>query len=310
MSKNQYIKRIKKTIESFDYKFLIFLLISTVLWLSLQFSKTNVQSFNLGMNYILPNNRLFGSQPDQSLVVKLKSKTWNLLSSKKFSEKLDLRLNDKYNQVVSQAELFNLVNNYVDDKYEIISIIPSSISIRLVDPASKKIPVRLKGTVKPKNGYSIIGKLKLIPDSIVIMGVQKDINEIEEWFTAEPLAINLQEDISQLMDLEPNDMSINLSPRQVKIQVKIDRLAEKSFKKKILDSAQDSMYTIPTYALVKLSIPLRDLEKVNENNILIGIENYSPDDTISSYKIEVKQLPKDTKLLQIIPDNVTVYSNK
>ncbi len=309
MSEDNFITKIKLFIKSFDFRFLVFLLISTVLWLSLQFSKTNIQTYSIGVNYIVPDTKLLAQEPERKIIVKLKSKTWNLLNTNKFNDDIDIRLTKQNNQIVSEATLYNLLKEHIDTKYDIISLIPSSISVQLVNPSMKKVPVVLKGAIQPKSGYSVINGLSIIPDSITVYGKDDDIVDIESWYTEKAIESGISSDIDKLMNLEPNKMtnSISISPRQVRVQATIDRLAEKSFKKKIITTASDSMYSIPVYALVKLAVPLRNIDKIDAKDIYLSLDGFKYGDSISSYKLKVNHLPASSKLLQISPEQVTVY---
>lgn len=306
---DEYFKNIKRFIQSFDYSFLIFLLLATVLWLSLQFSKTNIQTYNIGLNYIVPDQKLLDQQIDQRIIVKLKSKTWNLLNINKFDKKIDIRLQDRSSQILSEAALYNLVKETVKSKYEIVSIIPSSINIKLLEAKSKMIPVKTKGPITVKSGYSLLNEIQIIPDSIRIFGSQEDIKEIDTWYIDKALDPNMDKDMDQLVNLEILEItnSISISPRQVRLQFQIDQLAEQSFKKKIIPESIDSIYSIPTYALVKLAVPLRNLDKVSALDLNISLEAINSIDSTEEYFLRINTIPKNSKLLSLEPSKVTVF---
>ena len=306
---DEYFKNIKRYIKSFDYNFLIFLFLATVLWLSLQFSKTNIQTYNIGLNYIIPDQKLLDQQADQRIIVKLKSKTWNLLNINKFEEKIDIRLQDRSSQILSEAALYNLVKEKVKSKYEIVSIIPSSININLLEAKSKMIPVNLKGSIDVKPGYSLLNDIQIIPDSIRIFGSEEDIREINAWYIDKPVGPNLDKDMDQLVNLEVLEItnSISIAPSQVRLQFQIDQMAEQSFKKKIIPETMDSLYSIPSYALIKLAIPLRNLEKVSASDLNIILEPINAIDSTEEYFLRIKSIPSNSKLLTLEPTKVTVY---
>lgn len=309
MSKFNLIKTFKYLIKSFDYRFLVFLFISTLLWLSMQISKTNIQTFNIGINYIIPEQKLLGKNNEENIVVKLKSKTWNLLTSNQFNENIELRLSEDNSQTISEISLYNTVEKHVSEKYEIISILPSSLSIKLLDPTIKKVPIVLKGDISLKSGYSIIGEIHLSPDSITVYGPSSKLANIKQWTFKDHLKKEMSDNVDQLLDLKDVDKKsdVRIMPKQARVNIEIDQYAEKLFKRRIINSDEDSLYALTTYALIKLAIPLRSLDKFDEENVKIELENFEIEDTTLRYKLIVSQLPDYCKILQIDPDSVTVF---
>ncbi|MFQ5823609.1 MAG: YbbR-like domain-containing protein [bacterium] len=108
---------------------------------------------------------------------------------------------------------------------EIIS--PDSISVILDDLQNKKILVNAKIKAKTAPGYTIVGEVKINPDSVNIAGPKSIVSQIDKIFTQEVGYSDIKFDLNETVPLAalPSD-KLNASVKQVDISLNIQKLLE------------------------------------------------------------------------------------
>ncbi|RKY88458.1 hypothetical protein DRQ09_02820 [candidate division KSB1 bacterium] len=106
---------------------------------------------------------------------------------------------------------------------------PDTIKVVLDDKVSKKVPIDYsKIEIKPKTGYILAGKVKLVPDSVLVTGPKKLLKNIKTVSTKLYKLENKTNDFSGEVELEPLPSKLlSLNILKTQFFVSIQRLGEK-----------------------------------------------------------------------------------
>ena len=302
--------------------FLFCLVLTTVLWLLVELSKTyNSQaSFNVVYTNI-PENLLFQNKPVDKLSLELRAPGFSLLKYKIRNKKGSLNLQNIYK---NNRGFYILPNNQkvrltsqLSGEVEVIRVSTDTIFIDLGVNVSKKVPVNLQADLKFKLGYNLIEKVQLVPDSIVILGPEKHIDSIQEISTL-PLSLkDVYEDFNVEIELhQPKEqLNVNLSIKKIQLIGKVDKFTEGHFKIPVTVINEPEGIKInpfPKEIEVVYKAGLSNFSKINENSLLIvyDYKQYEKDSLITFLTPVIKQQSEYITSFKIIPSQIEFLIQK
>lgn len=112
---------------------------------------------------------------------------------------------------------------------EVVGIVaPDSIEIILGKLVRKSVPIRSVINIKPHQGYTQVGKTRLIPDSVWIKGTEKNLGEISYVSTAPYNTQNRKNKLSDVVLLiPPEKKDVTIEKESVQFVTDIQKLMEK-----------------------------------------------------------------------------------
>jgi len=106
-------------------------------------------------------------------------------------------------------------------------ITPDSITVVLDDIEKKRVPVEPKIVPLTAPGHTIVGNIRLTPDSVDIEGPKSLVAQINEVFTQEAEYSDLKFELKKTMALAPLPSDkISLSATQVEVYIDVQKLSE------------------------------------------------------------------------------------
>jgi YbbR domain-containing protein len=217
--------------------FLLFLVLSSIIWLLIELSKSYIAPVVFNVGYIdLPNDIMVQKKPVSELELEIKAPGFILLKYKFKKHKILLNLKNiaktKSNYYILPNKQIAFLNSQFSNEIEIMSVLRDTIYIEIGNSISKKVPIIPNLEIQYKAGYNLVEKLILIPDSVIVSGSKKLIDSIAE-ITTSPLKLNdVFEDIAVdlLLKSPYKSEQIKMSAIKVKINGKIDKFTEGTFK--------------------------------------------------------------------------------
>jgi YbbR domain-containing protein len=222
-----------------------------------------------GVSSEIPNN----------LGVVLKGKGWGLMKiliSKNLVYYLDLtafRKDIKIDLMQNTGDIVNLPSDVI-----VQSINPNFIDVSFDNTISRMIKVKNNTSVQTKDGYTVIGGVKISPDSVRVSGASSIVMKIKfvqtENYIFKDVNSNISRDV-KLIDSLGNQVKVD--PMVVNVSYHLELSAEKTF-----EDIDVNVYGVPIDKDVliippKISITLRggveELSKLTPKDIKIGI-NY------------------------------------
>jgi len=275
-------------------EFFIFLVLTSIIWLLMELSKTYTSSVIFKVTYKnLPSSKLFQSKPDSELGIALKAPGFSLLKYKIKRGKINLNLNKLIKTKSVYALLPNnqlpYLNAQLPSNIEIIKVLEDSITIDLGVNKSKKVPVKPNLKLNFKLGYGLTNTIKIIPDSILITGPKKNIDSITELntFPIELKNINKNIHITSLIKLPSKDKNIEVNSNKVKIDGEVDKFTEGSFTIPVVivnKPKKVEINTLPNTVEVIFQSGLTNYPKISSKSVLIVFDyNQYKKDTLIQY---------------------------
>lgn len=304
----------------FKYRYHIILaslLLSIVLWLSLnlnqvyEIEKSVPLKFNINKPYAVSGNIPL------NLEVKFKGTGWNLI--RLFTS---LNLDFTYNYNARKTENFTiLTKEYLENSFgtsqnlNIIGVYPETLYVKVVDYEEKYVKLLPKIQIDCKEGYQVVGKPVLEPDSIKIGGAIDLLRSLSYVNTSEQVFRNVNASIVKNITL--SDSLSNLlwrSQNEVKLNVNIELTAEKEFSNieiKVPDIPADKeVLLIPQTLTLQLKGGVNQLASVDPSKIYAVIDYYSIlNDTTGSLTPSYR-LPEGCSVISMKPDKIQYVIKK
>lgn len=135
-------------------------------------------------------------------------------------------------------------------------IYPSSVKIVLDDLINKKVPVIDQITCRPIDGFTLVGDIKLVPDSVTLSGPKSTLSKIENIVT-KPLILKAQQFAFEgTIELESlaDSLRIRTDRKEVSYTGEVQKLLEYTFREipiRVLNKpAHTELVPIPSSASV------------------------------------------------------------
>jgi YbbR domain-containing protein len=105
---------------------------------------------------------------------------------------------------------------------------PEEITVRWDRLAEKRVPVVSRIELTPADGYTLVGDVRLEPDSIRIIGPQSIIDSISAVQTEKRILQGLIQEVEDKVPLEPvPDEVLHFSSRTVRFKTDVQRIGER-----------------------------------------------------------------------------------
>ena len=255
------------------------LLLSAILWVSLnlnqvyEIEKSVPIRINVNQPYAVSGNiPLY-------LDVKFRGAGWNLVRlitmlNLEFNYNINTKKKDHF--IILTKEYLN--NNLgLSQNLNIVSVYPETLFVKIEDYDEKYVTVLPNLKINPMEGYQVVGKPKLVPDSIKISGAVNLLKEINHIYTSNMLFENINSGIVSNITLSDSLTNlIKLSQNEVKLTIDIELTAEKEFKNiEILVPgipADKDVLLIPQSVSIQLKGGVNQLAAVDNSKITAKID--------------------------------------
>jgi hypothetical protein len=194
---------------------------------------------------------------------------------------------------------------------EVKNVRPESIIINTGQINIKKIPIVPDIEIIPADGFTVVGKIKIDPDTVIIKGNSKIIKDIHFWHTEKLHIVDKIKSFDFTINLKDSLRNIiTINPNKVKILVNIQQSAQKEIPDveiKITGKQLPQDYIIiPQKISVVISGGINEINKITSNDVSASI-NYGEVmiDSLGIFKPEVKT-PENVKLLSTKPPIIRI----
>jgi len=302
--------------------FLFFLILTSIIWLLIELSKTYTSTVNFKVEYRnLPKDKLLQSKPIVNLEGVLKGPGFSLLKHNIIHRKLLINLKsitkgEKTYYILPNNQLQNL-NAQLTGDIELLRILNDTIFIDLGLNISKKVPVASNVSIDFKLGYNLTNELKFSPDSIVITGPKNNIDSIKEIQTK---AISLKDiykniDIDIALILPPKTSNVQLSATKIHVKAEVDKFTEGRFLLPVeVINVPDSLKINPFPKEIEViyQVGLSNFNKINKNSlsIVFDYKQYENDSLVKYLTPVIKQKSEFISSIKINPRQIEFLIQK
>lgn len=301
--------------------FLLFLVLTSVIWIMVELSKTYTTTLSFKVQYKnIPADKLFQNTPVSELDLVIKAPGFSQLRYKAKQHTVALNLNKlvKKNNLyyILPNQQLSLLKEQLPADIEVLNVLNDTIFFELVNNITKKVPVHLNIDLKFKLGYNFIENIKCTPDSVEVTGPEKYIDSIFEIFT-EPLKLTeIYENIdTELKLILPVNKNVKLSANKIEVTGKVDKFTEGRFKipVKIINEPDGvKLNPFPKEIEVVYQVGLSNFNKINEDSfsVVFDYNQYNNDTTVRYLLPLINQKSDLVYSVKIIPNQIEFLIQK
>lgn len=304
------VEQIKEEIEQKDktrfLTFLIFLVISTVLWFLIKLSKEYTTQAEFTLVYTeVPVNK-WVSTPEQRVKFSFVADGFVTLSHKlmpKQKRVVEIPLNEvPYH--LEGGYTYSYSSQYVTERLaNLLGISSSNIAVsedkqyfNMEDLQSRQLPVSVVMEVQPQRQYHLYGVPEVTPASVTVYGPKNLLDTLSTLRTEPLIADNVSESLHRVLALDLMDGTFRSEVDQVEVSVRVEQYTEMDIEVPVgIDDSLELRF-FPESVMVKCMIPICDYSLMNGSSFRVLA------DTAQLHRLQ----PLLDVHLEIVPPNVQV----
>jgi YbbR domain-containing protein len=282
-------ERIKEFFVEHSIKFLS-LLCGCLIWfgvVSREEARTEIE-LPVRIMHLQDNMALVNSLPS-TLHAQLEGSAINLINLRlNRSARLEINLKDMplgHSRISS--ERISLVSPSIPDIKMLHHSQTNLLNVELDARIEQKIPVQPKFQVSAASGFTLLGKPKLMPDSVYISGARSAIAKVKQVPTEETSIANLKwsNSLPIKLDLSSLNSTVSILDTSLFVQVQIEPLAHRIFsgvQVRLIGNFDRDVYSLsPSRADVEITGGREMLSKIEPQdiNLYIAFSRFSIEDS-------------------------------
>lgn len=256
---------------------LVCLGIAFIFWLLLKLSKEYSVVQHVQISYDLPLGKNFKNTPPTATDVELKSTGWYFLRQAIFGRNLSLSYpvpdeatyNLSYRQL--RADIQGLVTDNDKKDVSILNLFFIDYYTDIELQAKKKLPVVVPQRVHLNKEQAALKKIKISPDSILIVGPASQLAQLHQWPTDSLVLEHLDKTYEGKLQLQTPDNGLYLGTKEVKVELGIEQYTEKQLKLPIQVDASisDSIRFFPAYITLNCTVGFDNYEDLSADDFVL-----------------------------------------
>ena len=188
---------------------------------------------------------------------------------------------------------------------KVINIVhPKAINLVLNKLFLKKVPIVCSSKIETLPGYTVVDKVRLLPDSVVVKGPKSEIEQISSVVTEKKSFQKIKRDFENKIKLiKPQQKHVSLNVNQTKLLVDIQKLMEKRIVEipvKIINPPRNATVTVIPSTLslileggteILLNVTRNDITAYIDDKKVVGSkENNHPADIVTPPEIRSRDV--------------------
>lgn len=303
------------------YVFLVCLVISLFIWLSIKMSQDYQTVIPVRINFTnLPLNKSLTSYTDTVVTVELSERGTDLIRIKYFEKEKEANVSiknlrffreaDHYKGYLHTSNIINQVEFALGLTGKILAIYPDTLVILMEERISRKVPVTAEWDIGLEQQFMLYGDISYKPDSVVVTGPDRIIREL----THAPLGLIKLTGLNSTVELEReirHDSTtrwVDFQPKEILVEVPVEKYTEATIHLPVTiarDSTNLNFKTFPDEVEVTYVVALRDFNSVTPEMFRV-VADFSQIDIAHDNKIRVRMAlqPEMVTVTAIVPEKV------
>lgn len=193
-----------------------------------------------------------------------------------------------------------LKNTQFDKEVELLNLSPDTLMFKYGVNLVKKIPVKVNATINFIPGFDMASDLISEPDSVVIVGPNIIVNEINYLETEAIIIKDIREDLSSQarLKLPKNNKDLKFSNTYVLLKAKVEKFTEGSLNIPIViinQPKQIELKFFPKTVGVSFNVSLSNYSKITSKDFKIICDYNKINDNQSFLIPEFSKIPSEVK---------------
>ena len=288
--------------------FFVFLALAIFFWVLTKYSKEYTATVNATI--------IFNNPPDNTSIINTRSSdisfdlTANGFEFLYFKFKrplLNIDINKYYTKngndiSISRGEIIKIINYHLKNDISVKNVSVNELVIELDSIIFKKIPVIIQTDITFRDGYKSIGKIRIDPDSVIVSGPSKFIQEINQIKTNILSLLDVNTNILENIALQtPESLDITISPQNVTISHIVEEFTQKSLilPLKVYNLAKGlKIKLIPEFITITFDVTVNEFNNFSKKDFVL-ICDYTKRDKNENFMIP-ELLEKPESILNIV----------
>ena len=294
--------------------FLVFLVISSVLWLLIKLSEnyTTQTTFRLQIENV-PEDKWISSD-ELSAEMSLNVDGFHTLRCKMIREAnrfVTIPL-DEVPFRLENGNTYSFGSQYVAEKVaERLGINASDITMNdakvyfnLDLLKSKVVPVVLRSNIQTQRQYGLYGIPVLDPSSVTIYGPQEVIDTVKSVQTIMLSKNNVSQGFSVPLPIDLLDDQIRSSTKEVKVSVQVEKFTEMDIEVPITVADGRKIRFFPETMTVKCLVAMKDYASIAPENFSVTVNRKQLEALQPLLDVQLASWPNSVQILSTHPDKV------
>ena len=312
------VEQIKEEIEKKDKSkaltFLVFLLISVVLWFMIKLTKEYTSQTTFIVTYDeVPVNK-WVSTVDQRVKLSFVADGFITLRHNLIREQnrvIVISL-DEVPYRLEGGNTYSYSSQYVAERVaDWLGVPAGNVTINddkqyfnMEDLQSRELPVKVPLDVKTQRQYYVYGQPQSNPAQLTVYGPKNLLDTMTAVYTVPLHAVNVSEDIVQSLALDFYDGAIRSDVANVEILVEIEQFTEIDIEVPVKVTESINLRFFPETMKVKCLVPIRDYASINGASFKVLADTAQLHQLQPLLDIKLVQVPDNVQVLKTEPDKV------
>jgi len=267
----------KKKYKSSKIKsFLFFLLLAVLFWVLTKFSEETTSPISASLVYTnLPSSVSINPSTATDIRFDISANGFQFLSYNMNKPQIEIDVARYYSDgdtalTISGTELDKIISDYFGKDTRVSKLSINSLFVSLDVLVSKKVPVQLISEINYKEGYKLVGPLKIQPDSVLVSGPSSAIEAFSEVATELFVARDVSENIKKSLQLQyDKTLGVSLSETSVVVALNVEEFAQKRLMLPVavINVPPDiKLKLIPESIEISFDVSVHQFNQISEND--------------------------------------------
>lgn len=301
--------------------FVICLAISVIIWIMIKLSESFTTQIVFPLQYTgIPEGKVLINEVDSVIKVDVHEQGFLLLGHKYLSNiepfSIDLskyrirRRGGVYETTINTANwAHSLVSNY-GIKGDVVSVYPDTILFQFANEGSKTVRVVPDIETEFKQQFFMYDSVKISPPTVKISGLPSQIDTISIIYTEKASFTNLDETISEKLELvKPAEaQNLDIEPSEVEVTIQVEKYTESDLMVPVKIVNNPKNYRIklfPDKVNITCNVALIDFKKLNPELIsaVVDVAEISQSHD-KKLKVKIRNAPGFTRISKVEPAEI------
>ncbi len=157
-----------------------------------------------------------------------------------------------------------------DAEVTLQDIVPRRLVVQLDDVRRRSVPVYAPGIIRAASGFVLLGRVSVVPESVVVLGPAAQVNRIGRLYTI-PLDLpDVRSTIRRNVAIDTTALGVvTLSQPQVEIEVRVDQITQRTIGGVPVVIAGGVWGSVPSTVQVTVHGPAARLAILNRDSLLV-----------------------------------------
>lgn len=281
--------------------FLFFFVLATVFWVLTKFSRQYTATTTAGIKYVaVPEATLVSSDNLKEISFDLTANGFEFLFFNLKSPTVEIDVSKYYTEadtavVIPKTELIRLISKYLNANAAVKNPSVEALTVSLDTIVTKKVPVIPKTDFSYKDGFKPIDYMIVSPDSVLISGPSKALEEIQLATTTMVSVKNVDKSMVVSAAIENTKNGISIEPQEVSISLQVAEFSQKEMNLHItvINVPEETVIKlIPNVVSVSFDVSVEDFRVITEKDFKL-VCDYSERNTEENFMIpRITESPK------------------